>query len=258
MNETVPVNQPRYASFGQGEPIVMLYGLFGSVKTFHPLIEHLQGRYQVIVPIFPFYEETIRMDIFTLTEFVEKLVEELSLDKFHLLGNSMGGHIALLYVLRHPAKVHSLILSGSSGLFESGMGDTFPRRQDYDYIKSKTELTFYDPKIATKELVDEIFTTVNSRRVLQILSLAKSTIRHNLENELSFIDIDCCLIWGRNDTITPPEVAKDFQKKLPRASLSWIDQCGHVPMLEQPAAFNSILDSFFLSLYQKKTRSVSA
>jgi 2-hydroxy-6-oxonona-2,4-dienedioate hydrolase len=235
---------------GEGDVIILLYGLFGSVKNFNPLIEHLKQTHRVIVPLFPFYEMGMGVTIYTLTEFVHKLTEELGLEKFHLLGNSMGGHIALLYTLQHPEKVESLILSGSSGLYESAMGDTYPRRGDYAYIKAKTELTFFDPGTASKELIDEIYNTVNSRRAIQILSLAKSTIRNNIEKELYKIEAPCCLIWGRNDTITPPQVAKDFQRLIPHAELHWINECGHVPMLERPEIFNALLDLFLQSVYK--------
>ena len=147
-----------YVEEGQGEPVILLYGLFGSVRNFSPLIEHLKPSHRVIIPIFPFYELGMSINIFLLTEFLHQLTKDLRLEKFHLLGNSMGGHIALLYTLKYPEKISSLILSGSSGLYESGMGDSFPRRRDYNYIKTKAELTFYNPSVASKELVDEILT----------------------------------------------------------------------------------------------------
>jgi 2-hydroxy-6-oxonona-2,4-dienedioate hydrolase len=237
-----------YVEEGQGEPIILLYGLFGSVKTFEPLIQHLKRSHRVIVPVFPFFESGMSVNIFSLTEFVHQLTKDLWLEKFHLLGNSMGGHIALLYALKYPEKIASLILSGSSGLYESGMGDSFPRRRDYNFIKTKTELTFYDPGTASKELVDEIYATVNSRKAIQILSLAKSTIHNNLEKDLSKIRAHCCLIWGRNDMITPPEIALKFNELIPHSKLFWIDQCGHVPMLEEPEKFNVVLDGFLISV----------
>jgi len=252
MHESIAVKTNKYfVEEGQGEPIVLLYGLFGSVKNFTPLINHLKQTHRVIVPVFPFFELGMTITIYSLTDFLHQLINELKLEKFHLLGNSMGGHIALLYTLKHPHKVTSLILSGSSGLYETGMGDTFPRRGDYNYIKKKAEITFYNPAVATKELVDEIFATVNSRKALQILSLAKSTIHNNLEKELSKIKTDCCLIWGRNDVVTPPEVAIKFNKLIPHSTLEWIDECGHVPMLETPEAFNKLLDTFLVSLNQE-------
>lgn len=253
MNDCETIERKKdYQEEGRGEPIVLLYGLFGSVNNFRPLIDHLKQSYRVIVPVFPFYDMGIGITIFSLTKFVDRLINELGLEKFHLLGNSMGGHIALLYTLEHPEKVASLILSGSSGLYECGMGDSFPRRGDYNYIKSKAEQTFFKPETATKELVDEIYATVNSRKALQILSLAKSTIHNNLEKELVKIKTDCCLIWGQNDCVTPPDVAQKFNRSIPGSKLYWIDQCGHVPMLEKPAAFNKILDGFLQPVTAKQ------
>jgi pimeloyl-ACP methyl ester carboxylesterase len=136
-------------------------------------------------------------------------------------------------------------LTGSSGLFENGMGETYPKRGDYEFIRNKTALTFYDPNVATKELVDEVYEIVNNRiKALKIIALAKSAIRHNLGEELNDIQMPTCLIWGQNDTITPPMVAHEFNKLLPNSELHWIDKCGHAPMMEVPAEFNAILGGF--------------
>jgi len=108
-----------------------------------------------------------------------------------------------MYVLRHPERIKSLILTGSSGLFENGMGDTYPKRGDYKYIRKKTEVTFYDPAMASKELVDELYETVNVRiKAVKIIALAKSAIRNNLGEEVSQIKQPTLLIWGKNDAIT--------------------------------------------------------
>ncbi len=243
----------KYIDEGGGEVFILLYGLFGSARNFRYLADHLKKTYRVIIPILPFYSLGYSVTIFCLAEFLNDLVEELKLEKFHLLGNSMGGHIALLYTLKHQEKVESIILSGSSGLFENGMGYSFPKRKEYDYIKSKTELTFYNPGIASKELIDEIYEIVNSRKALHILSLAKSTIRNNLEKELCKIKVPCCLVWGRQDIVTPLEVAEDFKRLIPHASLHWIDKCGHVPMLETPDKFNEVIDSFMGNIQAKNS-----
>jgi pimeloyl-ACP methyl ester carboxylesterase len=167
----------------------------------------------------------------------------------HLLGNSLGGHVALLYVIKHPERIKSLILTGSSGLFENGMGDSYPKRGDYEYIKKKTEITFYDPKTASKELVDEVYEIVNNRlKAIKIIALAKSAIRNNLGEELNQIKQPTLLIWGNNDTITPPFVAREFHKLIPNSELHFIDKCGHAPMMEVPAEFNQILDKFLTKL----------
>ena len=145
----------------------------------------------------------------------------------------------------HPEKIKTLTLTGSSGLFENAMGDSYPKRGDYEYIRAKTAETFYDPAVATKELVDEVFEITNSRiKVIKIIALAKSAIRHNLGDELGQIKVPTLLIWGKNDKVTPPFVAEDFHKLIPNSELSFIDQCGHAPMMEVPVAFNQILEKF--------------
>ena len=184
-----------------------------------------------------------------LAKHVTQFIEHKGYDQVHLLGNSLGGHVGLVYVLKHPEKVKSLILTGSSGLFENAMGDSYPKRGDYEYIKNKTALTFYDPAMATPELVDEVFEITRNRiKVIKIIALAKSAIRNNLGEELNQIKVPTCLIWGKNDTVTPPFVAEEFKKLIPQAELHFIDKCGHAPMMEVPAEFNDILYAFLMSL----------
>lgn len=180
-----------------------------------------------------------------LAKHVQKFIEARGFTKVHLLGNSLGGHVGLVYTLKNQELVKTITLTGSSGLFENGMGETYPKRGDYDFIRKKTEMTFYDPKVASKELVDEVYSIVNNRlKALKIITLAKSAIRHNLGDELQGIKVPTCLIWGKNDTITPPMVAEEFQALLPNSELHWIDKCGHAPMMEVPGEFNQILSGF--------------
>ena len=153
--------------------------------------------------------------------------------------------LRLVYILKHPERIKTLTLTGSSGLFESGMGDSYPKRGNKEYIRKKSELTFYDPAMATDELVNEVFEITNNRiKVIKIIALAKSAIRNNLGEELNHIKQPTCLIWGNNDTITPPFVAKEFNKLIPNSEVHFIDKCGHAPMMEAPSEFNFILERF--------------
>ncbi|MBN9483592.1 MAG: alpha/beta hydrolase [Bacteroidetes bacterium 43-93] len=236
----------KYVEEGQGEPLVLLHGLFGALSNFKDLIDHFKTTHRVFIPMLPLFDLTILdTTVSGLAKYVQKFIEAKELRDMHLLGNSLGGHVGLVYTLKHQELVKTLTLTGSSGLFENGMGETYPKRGDYDYIKKKTELTFYDPAIATKELVDEVYSITNNRlKVLKIIALAKSAIRHNLGDELQEIKVPTCLIWGKNDTITPPMVAEEFHKLLPNSELHWIDKCGHAPMMEVPSEFNIVLDKF--------------
>jgi pimeloyl-ACP methyl ester carboxylesterase len=242
----------KFVEEGAGEPLLLLHGLFGALSNFKDLVEHFRHQYKVIVPLLPLFD----LDIFHTTvggleKYVQRFIEARGYDQIHLLGNSLGGHVGLLHVLKHPERIKSLILTGSSGLFENGMGDSYPKRGDYEYIRKKTELTFYDPSMATKELVDEVFEITNNRlKVIKIIALAKSAIRNNLGDEISQIRQPTLLIWGNNDTITPPFVAKEFNKLIPNSELHFVDQCGHAPMMEVPGEFNVILEAFLSKLKQ--------
>ncbi len=236
----------KYVEEGAGEPLVLLHGLFGALSNFKDLVDHFKQTHKVIIPMLPLFDLTILdTTVGGLAKHVQKFLDTMNYGKVHLLGNSLGGHVGLVYTLKHQDKVKTLTLTGSSGLFENGMGETYPKRGDYDFIKKKTELTFYDPNVANKELVDEVYSIVNNRlKALKIISLAKSAIRHNLGDELKEIVVPTCLVWGKNDTITPPMVAEEFKKLIPNSELHWIDKCGHAPMMEVPAEFNVILDGF--------------
>ena len=245
----------KYIEEGEGEPLVLLHGLFGALSNFKDLVEYFRHQYKVIVPLLPLFElDILHTSVGGLAKFVHKFLEGRDVKGAHLLGNSLGGHVALVHTLKHPERIKSLILTGSSGLFENGMGDSYPKRGDYEYIKKKTELTFYDPAMATKELVDEVFEITRNRlKVIKIIALAKSAIRNNLGEELNSIKQPTLLVWGNNDTITPPFVAREFNKLIPNSELHFIDRCGHAPMMEKPQEFNVILDNFLKKLASTAT-----
>ena len=236
----------KFIEEGQGEPLLLLHGLFGALSNFADLIEHFKATHKVIVPILPLFDlDIFHTSVGGLQKYVHKFIEMRGYTGIHLLGNSLGGHVALVHVLKHPERIRTLTLTGSSGLFENGMGDSYPKRGDYEYIRKKTELTFYDPQMATKELVDEVFEITNNRlKVIKIIALAKSAIRNNLGEELNQITQPTLLVWGNNDTITPPFVGREFNKLIPNSELYFIDKCGHAPMMEVPGEFNKILEQF--------------
>lgn len=244
--ELKEVNKFKFIEEGEGETLLLLHGLFGAMSNFADLIEHFRKSYKVVVPILPLFDlDIFHTSVGGLQKFVNKFIETRGYTNIHLLGNSLGGHVALVHVLKHPEQIKTLTLTGSSGLFENGMGDSYPKRGDYEYIKKKTQLTFYDPAMATKELVDEVFEITNSRvKVIKIIALAKSAIRNNLGEELNQIKQPTCLIWGNNDTITPPFVGQEFNKLIPNSELHFVNHCGHAPMMEVPTEFNTILSAF--------------
>lgn len=228
------------------ETLLLLHGLFGALSNFAGILKHFSSNYNVIVPLLPIFElPIIKVSVTGLVDYVSQFVEYKKYDKVHVLGNSLGGHIALLYALAHPERVSSIILTGSSGLFESSLGTTFPKRGDYDFVKRKTEDTFYDTSVASKELIDEVYGIVNDRnRAIRVIATAKSAVRHNLGDKLHQIKAPTLLVWGKQDSVTPPFVGEKFHELIENSKLVIFDQCGHAPMMELPERFNEVLENF--------------
>ena len=236
----------KYLEKGEGTPLIILHGIMGGLSNFDKVIEHFSKDFKVLMPELPIYSfPLLKTSVKGFSKYLYEFFKLKNIDKAILLGNSLGGHVTLYFTNKNPDKVLAMILTGSSGLYEKGMGDSYPQRKNYEYIKKKAQDVFYDPKIATKELVDEVFEIVNNRmKVIRTLALAKSAIRHNMAKDLPKMNVPTCLIWGKNDQVTPPDVAEEFQRLLPDADLFWIDKCGHAPMMEHPEEFIRIMDKW--------------
>jgi pimeloyl-ACP methyl ester carboxylesterase len=241
-------NDFKYVDEGQGEVLMLLHGLFGALSNWEAVVNHYSKRFRVIIPMLPIYEMPIKeAGLDGLREFTERFVDMKKLDKMMIIGNSLGGHVGILYTLKNPTKVTKLVLTGSSGLFENTMGGSYPRRGSYDYIRERVAYTFYDPAVASKELVDEVFETTKSiPKCMRIVAIAKSAQRNNLALELPTIKVPTLLVWGLNDTITPPMVGHEFNRLMPNSELKFIDKCCHAPMMEYPEKFNVMVEDFLV------------
>ncbi len=238
----------KYVDEGNGQVLMLLHGLFGALSNWEGVVNHYSKHFRVIIPMLPIYEMPIKeAGLPGLREFTEKFVASMKLDNIMLMGNSLGGHVGILFTLANPEKVTKLVLTGSSGLFENSMGGSYPRRGSYDYIRERVAFTFYDPKWASKELVDEVFETTRSiPKCMLIVAIAKSAQRNNLALELANINVPTLLVWGLNDTITPPVVGHEFNRLIPNSELKFIDKCCHAPMMEHPEKFNELVEDFLV------------
>ena len=239
-----------YIDRGQGPVIVILHGLFGSLSNFERLIALSEKKYRFIMPILPLFDCEIKnAHLDFLLEYFRRFIDHLKLQDYSILGNSLGGHVALLNELNYPNETRSLILTGSSGLFENSIGNQFPKR-DKETLKEKIEITFGNKSMVTSELVDELYSVIsNYSKVLRIIKLAKSATRQNLTHDIEKIKTKTLLVWGEDDKITPPFVANQFYEKLENSELAWIANCGHAPMMEYPEDFSKSMIPFLDKVY---------
>ncbi len=240
-----------YFEAGEGTPIIILHGLMGGLSNFDGVANFFPPKgYKVVIPELPIYTQNIlKTNVKAFSKFVKDFIVHKGFDQVILVGNSLGGHIGLYFTKMYPELVKALVITGSSGLYERTFGDSFPRKSDKEYIRKKTQEVFYDPNVATDELVDEVFSVVNDRmKGIKTVMLARSAIKHNMLHDLPKITKPVCLIWGKEDNVTPPEVAVDMNKFLPNSDLFWIENCGHAAMMEKPDEFNEILYSWLQKL----------
>jgi 2-hydroxy-6-oxonona-2,4-dienedioate hydrolase len=226
--------------------------LMGSLSNFQGVTDYFPKEgYKVIIPMLPIYDlPLLKTNVKQFAQYVNSFIDHLELTDAILLGNSLGGHIGLLVSLLFPEKIKGLIITGSSGLYENSMGESYPKREDRGYMTRKCQEVFYDPKVATDEIVDEVFETVNDRKkLIKILAIAKSAIRHNMAKDLPKIQVPTAIIWGENDIVTPPDVGHDFNRLLPNSNLYWIENCGHAPMMEHPDLFNDLMVKWLASTF---------
>ena len=237
----------RYIEVGEGTPIIVLHGLMGGLSNFDAVTKFFGSNgYKVVIPELPIYTMSLlKTNVKSFANYLKDFIEFKGFKEVILLGNSLGGHIGLYHTKLFPEKVKALIITGSSGLYESAMGGGYTKRSDYEVIKKKAQDVFYDPAVATKEIVDEVYETVNDRnKLVKTLAIAKSAIRHNMAKDLPNMKTPTCIIWGKNDSVTPPEVAEEFHDLLPDSDLFWIDKCGHAAIMEHPDEFNKILNEW--------------
>jgi pimeloyl-ACP methyl ester carboxylesterase len=248
---TADGNRLRYYDVGSGQvPVVMLHGLFGSPSNWQSIMHGLSDHYRFLalqLPIEPGHNRrhTTFDSLSQLTQHVVRFLDEMGLQRVVLCGNSLGGQVALDLYLQQPERVERLILSGSAGLFERSLAGGRPPRLCRSYIREQACEIFHDPQHVTEELVDDIYAMLSDRSYRRfLLKVAKSTRDRYMLDELPKVKIPTMIIWGRDDTITPPFVAEQFSDHIHRAELVFIDQCGHAPPIEQPEEFARLLHTF--------------
>lgn len=225
--------------------IILLHGLFGQLSNWNKVIARFNANCNIYVPSLPIYGAPQHDHLNYLTDYLENYIKDRQLTDVILAGNSLGGHVAILYTSRNEHNVKGLVLTGSSGLYENTNLGTFPRRNSYQYVKEKVAYTFHDPAMATEALVAEVMeVTTDSRKCLCAVRMARSAQRHYVADLLPHINTPTLLIWGKEDRITPIHVAYEFEAMLPHVQLVIFENCGHVPMMEKPEDFNAVLASY--------------
>lgn len=229
---------------------VFLHGLFGRPADFARVRVFLQKRVRTVALDLPIASGHGMIDsVDDLVKFVSLQLVHLKTERLVLVGNSLGGHVAVRVALAHPKSIAGMVLSGSSGLFERGLERNIPRRPNRTWVAEKITEVFHDPAFVTDSVVDEAHATLHDRRRYRsVLHLARSAKQEDLTRVLPAVLAPTLLLWGAADHITPPDTAREFERLLPRARLIFLSACGHAPMLEKPRSFAFHVSAFLRDL----------
>lgn len=230
---------------GEKPALLFLHGMFSRENDWKSSVEHFSKNWTVLAPNLPICDlPNSETCVNGLTQFVSRFLDEHGVKRAIACGNSLGGHVALLLALKNPERFPALVLAGSSGLFERSFERGVPVRPDRAWLRNKIGEVFFDSKHATEDLIEEVREMIfDSRRVRKIVRMAKSAKQNNLRDRLHQIACPVSLIWGEDDSVTPPSVAHEFNDRLPNAELHFIQRCGHAPTIEQPERFNTLLEN---------------
>jgi len=231
---------------GEGPPVVMLHGMFGSPDNWLHQVENLSRSRRMVVLELPIFDQ--KWDdpsVAGLSRYTLEYLDWAGFDRAVFVGNSLGGHIALYLACHHPERVRGLVLSGSSGLLERGYEQGLPTNPGHEWIYGRVAQVFYDEKTIRPGMVDEVVDFLDSRRnKFRLVKVAKAAKRTHMGADLHRITAPTLLIWGRQDEVTPLEVALEFQEGIAGAELVLFDECGHAAMMEKAAEFSKVLEEF--------------
>jgi len=216
------VEEFHWIESGRGEPVVLLHGLLGAPDHWEATLAALSRGWRGLALRLPIFDlPADDLSIRRLATHVREFLDAQRIAPAVVVGNALGGHVALDLALRHPDRVRALVLTGSSGFLERSFSPGVSRRPSEEFVRSKMEEIFYDATLVTPEWVESIRALVNRRsHALRLLQISRSAKHENLEERLGEV----------------------------RCPIRFVPNCGHGPMLGQPAAFAEHVTEFLDTL----------
>jgi pimeloyl-ACP methyl ester carboxylesterase len=235
--------------------VLMLHGFLGSPQNWRVCAEAMSARHRVLVPELPIFSGLHLADRQEhVLRFLLELIETKQTRRVVVMGNSLGGQLALHLARRTPERVIGLVLTGSGGLYKPKPMRIFYRRPGREWLRGYIREIFYAEAMVTEAMVDELEDIFNDRqRLREVVRLAKNIRKVSVRELLPQMHCPVLIVWGAEDRITPPSAAREFQKLLPDAELYFIPQCGHAPMLERPDEFTRLAEDFLRRVAARPT-----
>ncbi len=242
----------RYIEAGQGPAVILLHGL-GSVKEIWSAnIGALSAKYHVYAPDQIGFGHSdkplLEYKIVTFVDFLQAFMQSQNISKATLVGNSLGGWIAIDFAAQHPEMVDKLVLVDSAGLPWGKAPAVDLNPASLADMRTLLDSIFYGKKMVTEQFVLQAFTNhVRNNDAYTIQRTLAGFAQNQFEDgKLSSIHAPTLVVWGREDELILVSSGEKLREGIPQAKLVIFEQCGHIPQLEKPAEFNQALIDFLV------------
>jgi 4,5:9,10-diseco-3-hydroxy-5,9,17-trioxoandrosta-1(10),2-diene-4-oate hydrolase len=260
--------ETRYWDLGDGKPsIILLHGLGGYLENWEDNIGALaQGSRVYALDLVGFGRSDkpqVEYSIPYLTEFVQEFMVVQDIDRVTLIGESMGGAIALRFALQYPNQVEKMVLAASAGFGKEIsiylrvmslplLGELFARPSRKGFTQF-LEQCVHNTDLITDQWIEEGYEMASlpgaQRSLLSTLRSicniwgVKSEAYRPILDRLEEIEVPTLVIWGAQDRILPAAHAHQA-KRLPDARVHILESCGHIPNIERAKEFNALVTDF--------------
>jgi pimeloyl-ACP methyl ester carboxylesterase len=253
-----------YQEKGEGTPLILIHGFAASTYTWKDVFVPLSEKYRVIAVDLKGFGFTEKPDgDYTRAkqaELVAGLMDNLKIEKAYLVGNSMGGEVALNVALRQPNRVISMVLVDSAGIQSVGRGSLVPAYLQIPYInrgltalamlspslvRSGLEKSYFDDTKVSDAEVDYYYQPLKTDDGQRATILARQQFNlDSIEPRLDQITTPSLLIWGAEDEIIPLEAGRKMNSAIKGSELKVYEKCGHIPQEEMPERLVSDIENF--------------
>lgn len=262
----------RYREVGEGPPLLLLHGSGPGVtgwRNFGANVPTFAQHFRTLVLEFPGFGVSDDFGaphpMMSAQTAVNAFLDGLGIDRVRIIGNSMGGFVATDFALQAPERVERLVTIGGAGtgIFSPTPGEGIKRLSEFVEEPSKDLLVawlhsmVYDPALVTAALIEERWqqatdpaTLENSRRMYGRAALARMTEAMRSADStpnwarLGSLDVPTLITWGRDDRVSPVDMALLPMRLLPQGEIHIFPNCGHWVMIEQKAAFEDVVSAF--------------
>lgn len=261
----------RYHEAGEGPPLLLLHGSGPGVtgwRNFGGNLAAFADRFRCLILEFPGFgvsDDFGGHPMVTALDAVGRFVDALGLERVDIIGNSMGGGVALNYAIAHPDRVGRLVTIGGIGrnLFSPGPGEGIKLLQEFTEEPTRERLVqwlhsmVFDPALVTEELIEQRWAqatdpaTLDSARRMYGKAAFAAMVRAMEAADtpppwamLHKVQAPTLITWGRDDRVSPLDMALIPMRTIPRAELHVFPNCGHWAMIERKTEFESAVLAF--------------